>query len=110
MSEKVEIRAIVMAPNDNVATALADLGAGEKVKAKRGREIFETEIMNQIPFGHKYAFNMIRKGDSIIKYGEVIGVATEDIEIGELVHVHNIVSLRGRGDNIRRQGDYGDQH
>jgi altronate dehydratase small subunit len=102
MSEQVEIRAIIMAPNDTVATALADLEAWEKVRAKCGREIFETEIRNPIPFGHKYALNAIRKGDSIVKYGEVIGVATETIESGELVHVHNIVSLRGRGDKIRK--------
>ena len=54
MAEQVEIRAIVMAPNDNVATALADLGAGEKVKAKCGREIFETEIRNKKSIAQSY--------------------------------------------------------
>jgi altronate dehydratase small subunit len=101
MSEQVEIRAIVMAPNDNVATAVADLEAGEEVKARLGREVAKTVIRNPIPFGHKYALNTIRKGESIIKYGEVIGEATENIESGELVHVHNIVSLRGRGDKVK---------
>ena len=40
----------------------------------------------------------IRAGDSILKYGETIGRATEDIPAGRHAHIHNIESLRGRGD------------
>jgi altronate dehydratase small subunit len=40
----------------------------------------------------------IGKGDDVVKYGEIIGRATADIAKGEHVHVHNIESLRGRGD------------
>ena len=29
---------------------------------------------------------------NIIKYGEIIGIATDDIHIGEWIHVHNIKS------------------
>jgi len=35
---------------------------------------------------------------TILKYGEVIGRATRDIEAGAHAHVQNIESLRGRGD------------
>jgi len=37
-------------------------------------------------------------GEPVIKYGEVIGRATKDIGEGTHAHVHNIESLRGRGD------------
>jgi altronate hydrolase len=40
--------------------------------------------------GHKYADRDIQKGESIIKYGFPIGVATKDIKKGEHVHVHNV--------------------
>ena len=40
--------------------------------------------------GHKYALRDIRKGEYIIKYGNPIGHATEDIKAGEHVHTHNV--------------------
>ena len=39
--------------------------------------------------GHKYALRNIKKGENIIKYGNPIGHATEDIKKGEHVHSHN---------------------
>lgn len=43
-----------------------------------------------VPFGHKVANATIEEGQPIIKYGVVIGVATQDIACGAHVHVHNI--------------------
>ena len=40
--------------------------------------------------GHKYALYDIKKGENIIKYGNPIGHATEDIKKGEHVHSHNV--------------------
>lgn len=34
----------------------------------------------------------------VIKYGEIIGKASVEIRKGQHVHVHNLESLRGRGD------------
>ena len=53
-------------------------------------------VRENIPFGHKVALRRIAKDEPVIKYGEVIGKATADIGEGEWVHVHNLVSLRGR--------------
>lgn len=47
--------------------------------------------------GHKYALKDILKGENIIKYGEAIGHATENIKAGELVHSHNLkTNLSGK--------------
>ena len=54
--------------------------------------------VSSIPYGHKIAVCKIAKGDTISKYGESIGVADADITVGEHVHVHNLKSIRGRGD------------
>ena len=40
--------------------------------------------------GHKYALCDIKKGENIIKYGNPIGHATEDILAGAHVHTHNM--------------------
>ena len=45
-----------------------------------------------IPAGHKYALRPIKKGEYVIKYGEIIGRATQDIAEGEWVHTHNVKS------------------
>ena len=45
-----------------------------------------------IPAGHKFALKDIKRGEYVIKYGEIIGRATEDIKKGEWVHTHNVIT------------------
>jgi altronate dehydratase small subunit len=85
-------------PRDNVATALVELAPGTIVEGPDGGRI---EIRSGIPFGHKIALAAIRAGEPVVKYGEVIGLASADIAPGEHVHVHNVESQRGRGDLAR---------
>lgn len=47
---------------------------------------------DKIPAGHKYALQAIAKGEYVVKYGEIIGRATQDITAGEWVHTHNVKS------------------
>ena len=89
---------IVMHPNDNVATALADLAQHQEILVRIGNEVSKIRVKGIIPFGHKLAIRVIHKGDNIIKYGEVMGRATQVIEPGEHAHIQNIESLRARGD------------
>lgn len=42
-----------------------------------------------IPFGHKVAVRRMPAGTAVVKYGVVIGQATQDIAPGDHVHVHN---------------------
>jgi len=73
---------------DNCATALTDITKGSELLIKR-----EIIILNQdVPVGHKFALKNIKIGEKIVKYGEIIGVATEDIKIGDWIHIHNIKS------------------
>ena len=46
---------------------------------------------DNIPFGHKLSLVNINKGDYIYKYGQIIGIASNNILIGEHVHSHNLV-------------------
>lgn len=91
-------RALVMKPADNVATVLEDIAPGMEITLQIGGEKRIIPVAEEICFGHKFAIRAIGRGEAIIKYGEPIGLATRDIEIGRHVHVHNLESRRGRGD------------
>jgi altronate dehydratase small subunit len=45
----------------------------------------------------------IARGEPVVKYGEMIGKASQDIRKGALVHIHNLEGARGRGDLHKRQ-------
>jgi altronate dehydratase len=75
---------------DTVAVATRDLAPGEVVTV----EGHTLEVRDPIPFGHKVALARMPRGAQVTKYGEVIGVATADIDRGAHVHVHNLVSAR----------------
>ena len=80
---------IIMNSEDNCATSLAEIPNDDEVELNGGTVI---RINQKIPFGHKFALRKINKGDLVKKYGEIIGVATENIESGDWIHTHNIKS------------------
>lgn len=94
----MSIRAVMMDPKDNVATLLSDIevGAVVVVTSADGKVVKKVEAAQSIPFGHKIAIARIGRKELVLKYGEVIGEATEPVEEGEHVHVHNVKSLRVR--------------
>lgn len=90
--------AIVIHEKDNVATALRDLESGASAAVGSGDRIDRLTLVDAVTFGHKFAVRPIAAGEDIVKYGEIIGRATVAIGAGAHAHVHNIESLRGRGD------------
>ncbi len=72
---------------DNVAVLL--------VTATRGVHLSVGErkvtVQSDIPAMHKMAVATIRRGEPILKYGQFIGFAKDDIAPGEHVHSHNCV-------------------
>ncbi|PMQ01217.1 MAG: hypothetical protein CBR30_06865 [Dictyoglomus sp. NZ13-RE01] len=92
----MEHKFLVHHEKDNVGVAVADIEKGEKVKGyylEAGKWI-ELEALDNIPLGHKIALQDINKGELVVKYGEIIGEAKENIKKGQHVHVHNIKSRR----------------
>ena len=85
---------------DNVATIFADgICSGATVQVHdRGGAGDLLAVRDDIPYGHKIALCNIAAGADIVKYGERIGVASRPIAAGDYVHVHNLESLRARGD------------
>jgi altronate hydrolase/galactarate dehydratase len=71
-------------PSDNVVIALADLAAGT-VLPELG-----LPLAAPVPRGHKIAVAPIPAGDNVIRYGQIIGAATQPIPAGDHVHSHNL--------------------
>ena len=55
---------------------------------------FRLTARHDIPIGHKVALVDIKKGDTIIKYGEDIGRAVADVAKGAHLHVQNVKTKR----------------
>jgi altronate dehydratase len=88
------MQAILMHPDDNILLAVVDLPSSATVDAGGA----PVTLRKPISSGHKLARRPIARGEVVAKYGQPIGRATADIAAGEHVHVHNVESLRGRGD------------
>jgi altronate dehydratase small subunit len=92
-------KAIVMDSQDNVATLLTDAEEGDVIHDIPGKAE-GVRVRQKIPFGHKIAIRKIGRGEEVVKYGEVIGRASEEVAEGHHVHVHNVASVRGRGGKV----------
>ncbi len=71
-------------PNDNVVTARIPLMPNTAVTAEG------LAAAARIPAGHKIATRPIAKGEPVRKYDQIIGFASQEIQPGEHVHVHNV--------------------
>ncbi len=84
-------RIIRLHPDDNVVIALADLPAGATPDG------LDTALRDPAPRGHKIASRAIARGETVVRYGQIIGEATADIPAGAHVHSHNL----GMGEHDR---------
>lgn len=91
-------KSLVQSPHDNVATMLEAVSKGEIIDVQVSDNKISITVKDDIPFGHKVAIKEINKGVNVYKYGQVIGRSIDAIQVGDHVHIHNIESLRARGD------------
>ena len=89
-------KAVQMDEVDNVATVTSEIGSGDSVEvlSPMGEIISRPVVIKNVPFGHKIALKSLKKGEDIIKYGEVIGAASDNISLGEWIHTYNLESSR----------------
>jgi len=86
--------AIRLDGDDNVAIAKRTLQAGTVVQWEEKGTQNRVTLRQGIPSGHKIALDEIRTDEPVLRYGQVIGFATDHIRPGEHVHTHNL-GLRG---------------
>ena len=73
---------IILAADDDVAIALADLPAGHVAAG--------VTLTTAVPRGHKFARHAMAPGAQVRRYGQIIGQATAAIAAGDHVHVKNL--------------------
>ena len=76
------IQTIRLHPGDGVLIARSTLMEGVEVAPG-------VRTLQRIPAGHKVAVRAIGPGEAVIRYGQIIGFATQPIGPGQHVHVHN---------------------
>ena len=85
---------LVLHDADNIAVTMRKISQGESV------ESFDFVANQNIPSGHKIAVRNIASGEEIIKYGNVIGVASQNISFGDHVHTQNVAMTESQRNNV----------
>ncbi len=75
-------RVIRLHERDNLVVAVDALTPGSVV--------YGATAKNRVPKGHKIAIAPIEQGAPILKFGQIIGFASQPIEPGEWLHEHNV--------------------
>jgi altronate hydrolase len=75
-------RTLVLNSADNIAVALTTLDVG--TDTPQG-----VKTIKRVPKGHKFALRPIAAGEAVVKFGQIIGFATQDVPAGDWVHEHN---------------------
>jgi altronate dehydratase small subunit len=89
-----KIKAAIGGPKDNVGIALMDLEAGSVLELKAGERNVTVKLMEPVTYQHKFSIAPMVPEEDVVKYGEVIGKATKQIDPGQHVHIHNMIGLR----------------
>lgn len=87
------VTALLLNNADNVYCVLRDHQAGDSpaLVDAMGNTCSSPTLLENIPLGHKVARVSIDKDAAVVKYGAVIGYATQDIPAGSHVHLHNLI-------------------
>ena len=84
------IQAFIIHKEDNVAIVAENVKAGQEVGYVLDGETVVLTAKDDIPIYHKIASREIAKGQQVLKYGEEIGIASQDVPKGSHVHTHNV--------------------
>ena len=81
MQDRPAPRTLRLNADDNIIVAVDTVNAGTTIDGMTAA--------GRIPRGHKMATRAIAKGAAIVKFGQIIGFATEGIAPGTHIHTHN---------------------
>ncbi len=77
-----EPRTVHLHPSDNVVVAVDPLPGGAVVRG--------VTVRQRVGRGHKLAVAAVAEGEALLKFGQVIGFASQPIAAGDWVHEHNV--------------------
>ncbi|ADV61982.1 Galactarate dehydratase [Isosphaera pallida ATCC 43644] len=99
--------AIRLKPEDDVVVATRPVEAGtplERAGFEGSEEFTGWKTRTKIGLGHKVAIRDLETGAPVRKYGQIIGFASQPIQVGDWVHVHNL-----RADRFERPVEHSPQ-
>ena len=88
---------LVHSPKDNVGVVVVEgLRAGTDMLGviTESDKTVKLKAKDDIPIGHKVALKPLKKGETVLKYGEDIGRMSADAAVGEHVHIQNLKTKR----------------
>ncbi len=87
------INSFIINPKDDVVTVTEPIPKGAAITYLKDDAECTVIALDDIPKYHKAAIRNVMDGAYVIKYGEVIGVATADIKAGNHVHTQNLTDV-----------------
>lgn len=85
-----QTNALIVKEQDHVVMVIKPVLKGETICWRDSQGIHAVTAKEDIPKYHKAAVRELKKGEDVLKYGEIIGHALSDIHEGEWVHTHNL--------------------
>ncbi len=84
--------AVLLHPKDDVAIARFPISRGVvlRLPTEAGHDDTFVTVTQRIQTGHKLALRDIAEGSPVLRYGSIIGFATQPIQSGSHVHSHNL--------------------
>ena len=82
VTTNAEPRTVHLHPSDNLVMAVDPLPAGATIRGVTAAQ--------RVGRGHKMAIAPVAEGETLLKFGQVIGFASQPIAPGEWVHEHNV--------------------
>jgi altronate hydrolase len=83
----VKPNVIIINAKDTVAVSLEDIPAGGQVLLPDGSGF---RAITDVPYSHKIALRDMAEGETVLKYGESVGITSVPIRKGEWIHTHNL--------------------
>ena len=87
-ADDVPYALVVLAPQDGVGIAVADLAPGEHRTSAGGSVV----LLEPVALGHKVALADLPADTAVVRAGMPIGVTTRPVPAGAWVHTHNLRS------------------
>ncbi len=89
MQDKKNVKCLILTDSDNVGVIAADATKDQICETDDAVRL-TVPLQESIARGHKIATKNIRRGEQIIKFGQIIGISRVPIQQGAHVHNHNI--------------------
>lgn len=88
MTKGLDKRLLLLDQKDNIVVTRQALHDGTPIKLEHTK----LNLQGDAPVGFKIARHDLKANETVIKYGAPIGITTQVVAAGEVLHLHNMKS------------------